>query len=96
MAETTEVHTGASSLLKAVTLSRLRLTRLILEGGAYINESNEDGETPLMVACKTQQMDSQSVPKHKMVRYVGDIVSMQIYEGKNVPILILIINSVDY
>lgn len=70
MDESTEVRTDGNSLLKAVYLSRLRLTRLLLEGGAYINESNEHGETPLMVACKTRHTDSQSVPKHKMVRYV--------------------------
>uniref|UniRef100_A0A8C7MZP2 Ankyrin repeat domain 34Bb n=1 Tax=Oncorhynchus kisutch TaxID=8019 RepID=A0A8C7MZP2_ONCKI len=64
------VRTDGNSLLKAVFLSRLRLTRLLLEGGAYINESNERGETPLMVACRTSHMDAQSVPKHKMVRYL--------------------------
>ncbi|XP_071337956.1 ankyrin repeat domain 34Bb [Trachinotus anak] len=70
MDESTEVRTDGNSLLKAVCLSRLRLTRLLLDGGAYINESNEHGETPLMVACKTHHTDSQSVPKHKMVRYL--------------------------
>lgn len=70
MDDSTEVRTDGNSLLKAVYLSRLRLTRLLLEGGAYINESNENGETPLMVACKTHHTDSQSVPKPKMVRYV--------------------------
>ncbi|KAM9392071.1 ankyrin repeat domain 34Bb [Pholidichthys leucotaenia] len=70
MDESTEVRTDGNSLLKAVYLCRLRLTRLLLEGGAYINESNEDGETPLMVACKTRHADSQSVPKHKIVQYL--------------------------
>lgn len=64
------VLTDGSSLLKAVYLSRLRLTRLLLEGGAYINESNELGETPLMVACKNKHVDQQSVSKAKMVRYL--------------------------
>ncbi|XP_077457315.1 ankyrin repeat domain 34Bb isoform X2 [Stigmatopora argus] len=40
------------------------------EGGAYVNESNEHGETPLMVACKSRHMDTQSVAKHKMVQYL--------------------------
>ncbi|XP_039660225.1 ankyrin repeat domain 34Bb [Perca fluviatilis] len=70
MDESREVRTDGNSLLKAVYLSRLRLTRLLLEGGAYINESNEYGETPLMVACKTHHSDPQSVPKHKMVWYL--------------------------
>lgn len=68
MNESTEVVMDGSSLLQAVYHSRLRLTRLLLEGGAYINESNEYGETPLMVACKTQHTNPQSVPKPKMVR----------------------------
>uniref|UniRef100_A0A4W5JWG4 Ankyrin repeat domain 34Bb n=1 Tax=Hucho hucho TaxID=62062 RepID=A0A4W5JWG4_9TELE len=70
MEDATEVRTDGNSLLKAVFLSRLRLTRLLLEGGAYINESNERGETPLMVACRTRHTDAQSMPKHKMVRYL--------------------------
>ncbi|XP_061624287.1 ankyrin repeat domain 34Bb [Phyllopteryx taeniolatus] len=70
MDESTEIQTDGNSLLKAVYLSRLRLTRLLLEGGAYVNESNEHGETPLMVACMTRHSDTQSVPKHKMVQYL--------------------------
>ncbi|XP_036386048.1 ankyrin repeat domain-containing protein 34B-like [Megalops cyprinoides] len=70
MEDVSEVRTDSNSLLKAVYLSRLRLTRLLLEGGAYINESNERGETPLMVACKTKHVDQQSVTKAKMVKYL--------------------------
>uniref|UniRef100_A0A3P8UBX1 Ankyrin repeat domain 34Bb n=1 Tax=Amphiprion percula TaxID=161767 RepID=A0A3P8UBX1_AMPPE len=70
MDESTEVRIDGNSLLKAVYLSRLCLTRLLLEGGACINVSNERGETPLMVACKTLHKDTQSVPKHKMIRYL--------------------------
>lgn len=70
MEGTQTVHTDGSSLLKAVYLSRLRLTRLLLEGGAYINESNDLGETPLMVVCKSKHVDQQSVSKAKMLRYL--------------------------
>ncbi|NXA57600.1 AN34B protein, partial [Nothocercus julius] len=65
-----ELPTDGNSLIKAVYQSRLRLTRLLLEGGAYINESNDRGETPLMIACKTKHVDSQSVSKAKMVKYL--------------------------
>ncbi|NXI92653.1 AN34B protein, partial [Psophia crepitans] len=58
------------SLIKAVYQCRLRLARLLVEGGAYINESNDRGETPLMVACKTQHVDAQSASKAKMVKYL--------------------------
>jgi len=72
MDEVTELEVGGNSLLKAVWLGRLRLTRLLLEGGAYINESNEKGETALMVACITKHVDQQSISKAKMVKYLLD------------------------
>ncbi|NXV17331.1 AN34C protein, partial [Cepphus grylle] len=72
MDEVTELEVGGNSLLKAVWLGRLRLTRLLLEGGAYINESNEKGETALMVACITKHVDQQSINKAKMVKYLLD------------------------
>ncbi|XP_068266886.1 ankyrin repeat domain-containing protein 34C [Nyctibius grandis] len=72
MEEVTELEVGGNSLLKAVWLGRLRLTRLLLEGGAYINESNEKGETALMVACITKHVDQQSINKAKMVKYLLD------------------------
>lgn len=72
MDEVTELEMSGNSLLKAVWLGRLRLTRLLLEGGAYINESNEKGETALMVACITKHVDQQSISKAKMVKYLLD------------------------
>uniref|UniRef100_A0A8C8VDY2 Ankyrin repeat domain 34C n=1 Tax=Pelusios castaneus TaxID=367368 RepID=A0A8C8VDY2_9SAUR len=72
MEEVTELRTDGNSLLKAVGLGRLRLTRLLLEGGAYINESNEKGETTLTVACTTTHVDQQSINKAKMVKYLLD------------------------
>lgn len=72
MADILELRTDGNSLLKAVWLRRLRLTRLLLEGGAYINESNERGETPLMVTCMSTHNDPQSVSKAKIVKYLLD------------------------
>ncbi|XP_069322607.1 ankyrin repeat domain-containing protein 34C [Eulemur rufifrons] len=72
MEDDTELRTDGNSLLKAVWLGRLRLTRLLLEGGAYINESNDKGETALMVACSTQHADRQSSSKTRMVKYLLD------------------------
>ncbi|KAM4826451.1 LOW QUALITY PROTEIN: ankyrin repeat domain-containing protein 34C [Thomomys bottae] len=66
--EDTEFRAGGNSLLKAVWLGRLRLTRLLLEGGAYVNESNDKGETALMVACLTHHQDAQSSSKSRMVK----------------------------
>lgn len=70
MEEIVELSPDGNSLIKAVYHSRLRLTRLLLEGGAYINESNDRGETPLMIACKTKHVDHQSASKVKMVKYL--------------------------
>ncbi|NWI23180.1 AN34B protein, partial [Sula dactylatra] len=70
MTEMVELPAEGNSLIRAVYQSRLRLTRLLLEGGAYINESNNRGETPLMIACRTKHVDSQSVSKVKMVKYL--------------------------
>ncbi|XP_066473553.1 ankyrin repeat domain-containing protein 34B [Tiliqua scincoides] len=70
MEEVVELSPDGNSLIKAVYHSRLRLTRLLLEGGAYINESNDRGETPLMIACKTKHVDHQSASKVKMVKYL--------------------------
>ncbi|NXS58235.1 AN34B protein, partial [Brachypteracias leptosomus] len=70
MTEAVHLPTEGNSLIRAVYQSRLRLTRLLLEGGAYINESNDRGETPLMIACISKHVDSQSVSKAKMVKYL--------------------------
>uniref|UniRef100_A0A8D2PQC7 Ankyrin repeat domain 34B n=1 Tax=Zosterops lateralis melanops TaxID=1220523 RepID=A0A8D2PQC7_ZOSLA len=68
------LHTGKQgySLIKAVYQRRLRLTRLLIDGGAYVNESNSRGETPLMIACMTKHVDLQSASKAKMVKYLLD------------------------
>lgn len=62
------LQTEGNALLKAVFQGKLRLTRLLLEGGAYINEGNERGETPISAACLANYDDQQT--RHKMVRYL--------------------------
>lgn len=57
-----------NALLKAVLQGKLRLARLLLEGGAYINEGNERGETPLSAACLAAYEDPQT--RRRMVRYL--------------------------
>lgn len=73
-------------LLRAVFLRRLRLTRLLLEGGAYINESDSQGQTPLMVACRTQHCDPQSASRGKLVQFLlekGADPNIQDKEGRS-------------
>lgn len=77
---------SGNPLLRAVFLRRLRLTRLLLEGGAYINESNSQGQTPLMVACRTQHIDSQSASRVKLVQFLlekGADPNIQDKEGRS-------------
>ncbi|KAM6967669.1 ankyrin repeat domain-containing protein 34A [Aplochiton taeniatus] len=62
------LHTEGNALLTAVFQGKLRLTRLLLEGGAYINEGNQRGETPIAAACLASYDDAHS--RHKMVRYL--------------------------
>ncbi|KAE8285382.1 Ankyrin repeat domain-containing protein 34B [Larimichthys crocea] len=77
---------SGNPLLKAVFLRRLRLTRLLLEGGAYINESDSQGQTPLMVACRTQHIDAQSASRVKLVQFLlekGADPNIQDKEGRS-------------
>uniref|UniRef100_A0A8C8RKP8 Ankyrin repeat domain 34A n=1 Tax=Pelusios castaneus TaxID=367368 RepID=A0A8C8RKP8_9SAUR len=61
-------HAEGNALLKAVWQGKFRLTRLLLEGGAYINEGNAQGETPLIAACLAHYDDPHNKPR--MVRYL--------------------------
>ncbi|XP_023148202.2 ankyrin repeat domain-containing protein 34B [Amphiprion ocellaris] len=77
---------SGNPLLRAVFLRRLRLTRLLLEGGAYINESDSQGQTPLMVACRTQHTDTQSASRVKLIQFLlekGADPNIQDKEGRS-------------
>ncbi|XP_061872043.1 ankyrin repeat domain-containing protein 34A [Colius striatus] len=64
----TPLPADGSALLRAVAQAKFRLTRLLLEGGAYINEGNAAGQTPLMAACRAAYADPPEQPR--MVRYL--------------------------
>ncbi|XP_053331522.1 ankyrin repeat domain-containing protein 34A [Spea bombifrons] len=68
MRDSTMFNPEGSALLKAVWQGKFRLTRLLLEGGAYINEGNAQGETPLIAACLAKYDDPQN--KCRMVKYL--------------------------
>ncbi|NXH11780.1 AN34A protein, partial [Bucco capensis] len=57
-----------SALLRAVAQGKFRLTRLLLEGGAYINEGDAAGLTPLMAACQAGYPEPPE--QARMVRYL--------------------------
>ncbi|KAJ8287963.1 hypothetical protein COCON_G00006220 [Conger conger] len=69
MGESGSLHAEGNALLKAVFQGKLRLTRLLLEGGAYINEGNERGETPIAAACLAAGYEDRQ-SRQKMVRYL--------------------------
>ncbi|XP_023616494.1 LOW QUALITY PROTEIN: ankyrin repeat domain-containing protein 34A [Myotis lucifugus] len=62
------LHTEGHALLRAVGQGKLRLARLLLEGGAYVNEGDAQGETALMAACRARYDDPQN--KARMIRYL--------------------------
>ncbi|XP_057689346.1 ankyrin repeat domain-containing protein 34A-like [Corythoichthys intestinalis] len=57
-----------NALLKAVFQGKLRLSRLLLEGGAYINEGDQLGRTPLAAACLADYEDPGT--RVRMLRYL--------------------------
>ncbi|KAK1156958.1 ankyrin repeat domain-containing protein 34B, partial [Acipenser oxyrinchus oxyrinchus] len=61
-----------SPLIKAAWQGKLRLVRLLVEGGAQVNERNEKGETALMVACRARQGEQQpgGSSREKLVKYL--------------------------
>ncbi|MBN3323034.1 INO1A synthase, partial [Atractosteus spatula] len=72
MGEPWEYFTDGSPLIKAAHLGKIRLVRLLLEGGAQVNERNQKGETPLLAACKTRQGDQPVTSKLKLLSYLLD------------------------
>ncbi|XP_039623646.1 ankyrin repeat domain-containing protein 34C-like [Polypterus senegalus] len=71
MFEVSESLIDGSPLIKAAQMGKLRLVRLLLEGGAHVNECNEKGETPLMQVCKARRDDPLSHTL-KLTRYLLD------------------------
>ncbi|XP_062407647.1 ankyrin repeat domain-containing protein 34B [Sardina pilchardus] len=71
MAEPQDYLSDGSPLITAAQQGKLRLVRLLLEGGAQVNESNQRGETPLLAACKAMrgEQDGSSVML-KLVRFL--------------------------
>eukprot|EP00057_Strongylocentrotus_purpuratus_P004527 XP_003728880.1 PREDICTED: ankyrin repeat domain-containing protein 34C-like [Strongylocentrotus purpuratus] len=63
------VHTDGNALQKAVRLGKLRLTRLLVEGGTDIHSVDDNGRTALIIACMTRyEDDKENVTKLKLVK----------------------------
>ncbi|KAM8794304.1 ankyrin repeat domain-containing protein 34A [Eudromia elegans] len=59
---------GGPALVRAVARGQLRLARLLLDGGAYINEGNAAGQTALMAACRAREAGAAA--RARMVRFL--------------------------
>ncbi|KAM4625283.1 uncharacterized protein ACJ7VT_003753 [Polymixia lowei] len=57
-------------LISAAVLGKLRLVRLLLEGGARVNDRNPRGETPLLAACKALRGEPTGPETLKLLTYL--------------------------
>ncbi|XP_039517069.1 ankyrin repeat domain-containing protein 34C [Pimephales promelas] len=66
MAEPACLLTDGRPLITAAQLGKLRLVRVLVEGGAQVNERNASGETPLLAACRSLRAH----PSEPMLRLI--------------------------
>ncbi|KAF7659397.1 hypothetical protein LDENG_00298530 [Lucifuga dentata] len=59
-----------SPLISAAALGKLRLVRLLVEGGAQVNGRNPKGETPLLAACKALRGEPTGPETVKLLSYL--------------------------
>ncbi|XP_062844265.1 ankyrin repeat domain-containing protein 34C [Trichomycterus rosablanca] len=71
MAKRQDFMPEGSPLITAAELGKLRLVRLLVEGGAQINERNQRGETPLLAACRALRADqSGNTNSLRLIRFL--------------------------
>ncbi|XP_037551236.1 ankyrin repeat domain-containing protein 34B [Nematolebias whitei] len=62
--------TDCTPLVDAADSGKLRLVRLLVEGGAQVNGSNPRGETALLAACKALRGEPAGPEAVKLLRYL--------------------------
>ncbi|XP_037833712.1 ankyrin repeat domain-containing protein 34B isoform X2 [Kryptolebias marmoratus] len=62
--------TDCAPLINAACSGKLRLVRLLVEGGAQVNGSNPRGETALLAACKALRGEPAGPETVKLLRYL--------------------------
>uniref|UniRef100_A0A8B9H4X0 Ankyrin repeat domain 34Ba n=1 Tax=Astyanax mexicanus TaxID=7994 RepID=A0A8B9H4X0_ASTMX len=70
MAEQQEYLVDGSPLITAAQLGKLRLVRLLVEGGAQVNERNQRGETPLLATCRAMRGDQSGSTMLRLSRFL--------------------------
>ncbi len=61
---------SGDALLKAAWLGRLKLTRLLVEGGSDVNATDEYGYTVLMVSILSSYTDQQTIDRETLARFL--------------------------
>ncbi|XP_008290092.1 ankyrin repeat domain-containing protein 34B [Stegastes partitus] len=59
-----------SPLISAASSGKLRLVRLLVEGGAQVNGHNPSGETPLLAACKALRGEPAGPDSLRLLTYL--------------------------
>ncbi|KAM4724393.1 ankyrin repeat domain-containing protein 34B [Anableps anableps] len=62
--------TDSSPLISAASSGKLRLVRLLVEGGAQVNRSNQRGETALLAACKALRGEPAGKESVKLLKFL--------------------------
>ncbi|XP_052404333.1 ankyrin repeat domain-containing protein 34B isoform X2 [Carassius gibelio] len=70
MTESPDSPPDGSPLISAARLGKLRLVRLLVEGGAQVNERNQRGETPLLAACRALRGDQSGSSMLRLIQYL--------------------------
>ncbi|XP_021163500.2 ankyrin repeat domain-containing protein 34B [Fundulus heteroclitus] len=60
----------SSPLIGAASSGKLRLVRLLVEGGAQVNGSNHRGETALLAACKALRGEPAGMESVKLLKFL--------------------------
>lgn len=70
MTESPDYLLDGSPLISAAQLGKLRLVRLLVEGGAQVNERNQRGETPLLAACRALRGDQSGSSMLRLIQFL--------------------------
>lgn len=70
MTEAQDYLMDGSPLLTAAHLGKLRLVRLLVEGGAQVNERNQRGETPLLAACRALRGEQSGTTALRVIQFL--------------------------
>ncbi|XP_051990937.1 ankyrin repeat domain-containing protein 34C [Xyrauchen texanus] len=70
MAEPQDYLMDGTPLITAALLGKLRLVRLLVEGGAQVNKRNQRGETPLLAACRALRGEQCGTTMLKLIQFL--------------------------